>query len=108
MLAGMGRSPYGRPWERRKKAVLVPGVLCWLCGEPILWPRVEGTLDHVIPVADGGRYGPVRPAHRKCNMRRNAERTAAIRRSRPEAPRPRRRVWVGAINPNADPDRATF
>jgi hypothetical protein len=92
----------------RKRAILVPGVVCWLCGEPIRWPRVERKLDHVIPVADGGRYGPVRPAHRKCNMRRNAGRTAAIRRSRPEPARAKRRVWLGAIRPGGGDERATF
>jgi hypothetical protein len=103
MLAGMASS-YGRPWERRKKAALFPGVRCWICGEPIRW-RAEGTLDHVIPVAEGGANGPVRPAHRTCNMRRNAERTTAIRRSRPETTK--RQVRQGAIKLDAD-DRASF
>jgi hypothetical protein len=96
-------SPYGRPWERRKAAILAPGVICWICGEPLRW-AAEGTLDHVIPVADGGGRGPVRPAHRRCNLKRSAERTNAIRRQKGPAAPTRRRVWPGALDPSRDAD----
>lgn len=80
---------------------VTPGVRCWLCGEPIRW-RAEGTLDHVIPVAEGGARGPVRAAHRRCNMRRNAARTNEIRRTEGTA----RRVWPGALDPDRDDNDA--
>lgn len=40
---------------------------CWLCNQRVA--QAERTLDHVIPIARGGRHilSNVRLAHRRCN-----------------------------------------
>jgi hypothetical protein len=58
---------YGRPFERRKRAVFYPGIRCALCHQQIRW-FAEYTLHHLHGKA-GGPYGPVAPAHRLCNYR---------------------------------------
>lgn len=53
------------------------GLTCWLCHEPFDWSlhpseRMAWTADHVTPLAAGGHItGPLKPAHRACNSRRN-------------------------------------
>jgi len=82
----MPRSPgrSGSRWRRARQLLLVPGVCCWLCGQPIdlsiRWnPRCPdpgyGTLDHLRPLARGGApldLRNLRPAHYGCNSRRGA------------------------------------
>lgn len=67
------RTGTGR-YKRLRRAILRPGSVCWLCGEPILFgadPKhpLAPTLDHVTPFARGGKdeRENLRPAHRKCN-----------------------------------------
>ncbi|WP_157601814.1 HNH endonuclease [Promicromonospora kroppenstedtii] len=53
------------------------GTPCWLCGQPFDWSlhhldAMAFTADHVTPLARGGHItGPLKPAHRRCNSRRN-------------------------------------
>ena len=59
------------------------GLPCWICQRPFDWSlhyldRGGFTADHVHPLARGGSVnGPLRPAHRGCNSRRNDERNVA-------------------------------
>lgn len=59
------------------------GLTCWLCHEPFDWSlhpseRMAWTADHVTPLAAGGHItGPLMPAHRACNSRRNDGRSEA-------------------------------
>ena len=69
--------------EALKKKARKQGLPCWLCGREFDWSAhylsPEGfTADHVVPLARGGHItGPLRPAHRGCNSRRNDERNVA-------------------------------
>jgi hypothetical protein len=78
--APVSASMYGRPFRRRKAALFVPGILCWLCHQPIRWYG-EFTLDHVDGQA-AGRWEPVRPAHRRCNLQRAARKANETKRRR--------------------------
>jgi 5-methylcytosine-specific restriction endonuclease McrA len=55
----------------RRRVVAQHGMTCWLCGLPIA-SMAEVTMDHVVPVKDGGRFvvGNLRPAHDACNKAR--------------------------------------
>ncbi len=64
-----------------RRRFMEQGGRCYLCGEPM---TLDGdanasrfaTLDHVIPVHDGGGRScaaNLKAAHRECNMRRGAE-----------------------------------
>jgi 5-methylcytosine-specific restriction endonuclease McrA len=61
------------------------GWLCHLCGEPIdreaTDNRYRATLDHLIPVSQGGADVPwnVRAAHQACNSRRRDGGTVQLR-----------------------------
>jgi hypothetical protein len=112
-------SAYGRPYRRRKARAFYPGVLCSLCGRPIL-TREDFVLHHDPPVSDGGTAFDEKPAHVACNEQhgrslggRNS-RAARARRGEDEeleleqpAPRSRRHgdgsrgpriYWPGAID----------
>lgn len=58
---------------------------CWICGQPIDYTadwrsRWSFTADHVVPIAQGGKWrGELRPAHRSCNSRRGDTTKAAKR-----------------------------
>lgn len=58
------------------------GDVCWLCRQPFDWTlpyhdAMAFTADHVEPLARGGAIlGPLRPAHRRCNSKRNDGRSA--------------------------------
>lgn len=78
-----GNRAYARTEYRKKAAALRrhvarTGEPCWICGQPIdltLPARhaMAFTADHVEPLARGGAVcGEIRPAHRRCNSRRNA------------------------------------
>ncbi len=49
-------------WKRLRASILASSTICWLCGRP-----GADTVDHVIPIADGGSNDPsnLRPAHGK-------------------------------------------
>lgn len=53
------------------------GLTCWLCGKPFDWSLHPShgdawTADHITPLAKGGSVlGAMKPAHRRCNSRRN-------------------------------------
>lgn len=53
------------------------GLPCSLCGKPFDWSLhpsdgMAWTADHITPLAVGGHItGPMRPAHRSCNSKRN-------------------------------------
>jgi 5-methylcytosine-specific restriction endonuclease McrA len=70
----------GRAWRRLRAEVLARNSVCYLCGHSIdqslHWNDPMGaTVDHVIPrrVAPHLALDPtnVRPAHRRCNSRKN-------------------------------------
>jgi hypothetical protein len=101
---------YGHSHQRLRKAMGIgQGARCYWCGD------FATQLDHLVAVAEGGRYGPKVPACRRCNHRRGVEvqqRLAARRRagslneSKPPPPprwgrlgtrQPKRRVYPGAI-----------
>jgi hypothetical protein len=90
-------SMYGRPFERRKRAVFYPGITCGLCRQPIRW-FAEFTLYH-LRGQGGGAFGPVVPSHRRCNLRAAAAKANEVRRERygPDLRKPRR-VWPGAVS----------
>ena len=50
--------------------------VCWICGSAINmelhYTHPDAfTLDHVVPIANGGRlHGETKPAHRRCNSAR--------------------------------------
>lgn len=56
---------------------------CWLCGQPFDWSLHPShgdawTADHVVPLAQGGHItGTLKPAHRRCNSKRNDGRAEA-------------------------------
>jgi hypothetical protein len=50
----MSKDPYGRPYRRRKAARFSPGLLCSICGKPIL-TFAEYTLHHVVAVRTSPR-----------------------------------------------------
>lgn len=86
----------GRPWQRIKDELFVPGVVCWLCGEPIEFglrrnhPRGP-SVDHVISLDMGGHPTArenTRPAHFGCNSRKGSGRSR-----KQAAARPRSRNW---------------
>jgi hypothetical protein len=111
----MGRSPYGRPYRRRKTVRLIGQPPCSICGQRILRPR-DGTLHHTVPVAEGGDAFSEQPAHKSCNASHGGK-LGAQRRGRRrvdddeldaefDRPAPRRgarpssrypRVWEGAV-----------
>lgn len=55
--------------KMRRRVIRHHGLKCWLCGRDIAC-EAEVTLDHVIPVREGGRYEfeNLRPAHLLCNQ----------------------------------------
>lgn len=63
--------------EALKRKTKKQGLPCWLCLQPFDWSlpyhdRMAWTADHVTPLAKGGHItGPMRPAHRSCNSKRN-------------------------------------
>lgn len=70
----------GKAWRRLRGEVLARDNVCYLCGHPIdlslHWNHAMGaTVDHVIPrrIAPHLALDPtnVRPAHRRCNARKN-------------------------------------
>lgn len=63
-------SARGRPWNRKRRAVLASSTTCWLCGLP-----GADTVDHVVPRSMGGTDEPwnLRPAHQRCNSRRGTK-----------------------------------
>jgi 5-methylcytosine-specific restriction endonuclease McrA len=77
----MHRRVTGRRWQKIVALVVFrDGGRCWICGG---WGA--NSADHIVPIAEGGHptsLANLRAAHRKCNYRRNAERTNAIRRER--------------------------
>lgn len=60
---------YDTVYEKRRAASLAGATHCALCGGPgtSADPLVA---DHVVPIAQGGRDGPLQPAHRSCNTRK--------------------------------------
>lgn len=82
-----GRS--GRPWRRIRRQVLDEESTCWICGlaiDPVvLWPdRAAGTVDHVVPLSDGGHptdRSNLRAAHFVCNVAREHNRRRRARRA---------------------------
>ncbi len=85
-----GRANSGRPRGRIYARVLAPNpLICGLCHQPIdkrlprggrnPHPR-SATVDHIIPVIDGGAEldpSNLQPAHRDCNLAKEAARRAA-------------------------------
>lgn len=71
------RRAYRRATERLKQRAKRHGWVCYYCKRPFDWSlpyhhREAFTADHVQPLAkDGAILGPLRPAHRHCNSRRN-------------------------------------
>jgi hypothetical protein len=66
--------PYsGGAWQqlRARWAQLLP-VPCARCGE-LVHPGEPWDLDHVVPLALGGRADTARPAHQDCNRRAGVE-----------------------------------
>lgn len=83
----------GRPWRRLQAQVRREEPDCWLCGQPIdlALPRrpphpYSSSIDHVIPVRDGGPNvrSNLRHAHARCNASRGA---------RPPTPQVHSRHW---------------
>jgi hypothetical protein len=71
---------YGRPHRRRRAvAWLTLPRVCRFCGRPIE-PGEPWDLDHVLG-REGGDFGPVALAHRRCNRADGAERAKASRRT---------------------------
>jgi hypothetical protein len=95
-------SPYGRPFRRRKAAAFWGKTLCSICGRPILRSE-DGTLHHVVPVADGGTAPHERPAHKNCNARHGGKLGAERRRKKRRSGTGQRpRCWPGAIDYEAE------
>ena len=65
-----GRPQYGGQWSRVSKAVRATATVCWICGER---ERTNDPwqADHVLPARTHGGIGPVRAAHRSCNIARS-------------------------------------
>lgn len=62
------RSAYADPAYKALRARVLAGrPACWICGAP-----GADTIDHVIPLGEGGTNEPgnLRPAHRACNTRK--------------------------------------
>lgn len=56
----------GRPYRRVREQVLAGAVLCWLCGEPLVYGLspyhpMSPSYDHAIPLSKGG--DPLDPAN---------------------------------------------
>lgn len=79
---GMSADPRDTQAYRNARAALrrktkKRGWNCWLCGKPFDWTLHPSdanawTADHVTPLAKGGSViGTLKPAHRRCNSRRN-------------------------------------
>lgn len=92
-------------WSGRKiralanQVVGMYGAVCWLCKQPIdlsVDRREPGgmSVDHVIPRSKGGgdSLDNLRPAHRACNVRRQARPASQFRPPRPVLVRP---GWPG-------------
>lgn len=57
-----------RPWQRVRKQILADSDICWICGHP-----GADTIDHIVPVSQGGAYfdrANLRPACSSCNKRK--------------------------------------
>lgn len=71
---------YGKRTAALRRAVETQGLPCHLCGNPIdlTLPSTHPlsfTADHLNAIANGGNlYGPIAPAHRRCNSRRQNRR----------------------------------
>lgn len=64
---------YGARHQQRR-AELLPsaiGTACELCGD-IMYGFDKLDADHVVPISQGGRDGPLRIVHSGCNRRRQA------------------------------------
>lgn len=77
---------------RRLKPVVIDvyGIRCWLCGKGIdlaLFHPHPGSfsIDHVVPRSKGGsnHISNLRPAHRRCNLRRGDRPASTVRPARP-------------------------
>lgn len=73
------RRGLGAEHRRVRKAVLVPGAECHLCGGPIdltlAYPHPQsGVAHHVVPRVDGGQstLANERAAHKRCNEQHGA------------------------------------
>jgi 5-methylcytosine-specific restriction endonuclease McrA len=57
--------------DRMRRALLVRGAVCWLCGG-----ANPTQLDHVVPRREGGgdELSNLRPAHATCNYQRKNQR----------------------------------
>jgi 5-methylcytosine-specific restriction endonuclease McrA len=68
---------YRRARAALKRVTKRDGLVCWLCGKPFDWSlhpsdRMAWTADHITPLSRGGHItGPMKPAHRSCNSKRN-------------------------------------
>jgi 5-methylcytosine-specific restriction endonuclease McrA len=90
-----GRS--GRPWERAKAELFVPGASCGIChGEIVFGLRrnhpAGPSLDHIVSLARGGHPTArenLQIVHFGCNSRKGS----GIKRSAAPAARPRSRAW---------------
>jgi 5-methylcytosine-specific restriction endonuclease McrA len=68
-----------RKYRKQRAALMVEGVICVLCGQPIdlslKWPDpMCFTADHITPVDKGGHnLGPLQPMHATCNRARGTK-----------------------------------
>lgn len=75
---------YGHAHRQARKIALemfVDGTPCPLCGRPLRYYQALD-LDHTVPIALGGRDGPKRLAHARCNRQRGQRLSAQRARAR--------------------------
>jgi len=65
-----GRPQYAGGWAKVSALVRATATTCWLCGQG---PRRDDPwqADHVLPAATHAGTGPIKPAHRSCNVARS-------------------------------------
>ena len=83
----------------REEVISAYGTVCWLCGQPIdlTASRMSPggfSVDHVVPRSKGGTHdlANLRPAHRRCNTRRQDKPASQFR---PDRPRTLATGWPG-------------
>lgn len=88
--ANQRRGREGRPWKRRRKAVLEASDVCWICGH-----GAADSVDHLEALSRGGdplELDNLAPAHHQpcpvCRRRCNASRGVASARGTVDTPAP--------------------
>jgi len=75
--AAYGQGRGGRPWRRKRDAVLQrDGYLCQCeqCQEGSRLPKVANEVDHIVPLSQGGTDDPsnLRAINRECHRAKTA------------------------------------